>query len=116
MMMHPNRESWLLDATKQLTDGLFKHHAESVPPVRISVGFSIGGKARKAIGSCWDPKAADDGISQIYISPVLNDSIQVLETLVHELIHAILPNDGHRAPFKRIALKVGLTGKMTATV
>jgi hypothetical protein len=40
----------------------------------------------------------------------------VLATLVHEVVHAVDRNEnGHGAPFKKIATKVGLVGKMTAT-
>jgi hypothetical protein len=40
----------------------------------------------------------------------------VLATLVHEVVHAVVGNEaGHGATFKRAALKVGLTGKMTST-
>ena len=49
--------------------------------------------------------------------PNQDDSLRVLDVLVHELIHAIDDcQSGHGAPFRRIALAVGLTGKMTATV
>jgi hypothetical protein len=47
---------------------------------------------------------------------VLSDAVRVLDVLAHELIHAIEPTAGHGAAFKRIALGIGLTGKMTATV
>lgn len=114
--MHPNREAWLVAATEQLRDGLFKRNGEVVPPVKVSIGFPGGGSARKRIGECWNGKAASDRIPQVFISPVLAEPVRVLDVLVHELIHAIVPDAGHKAPFKRIAVKVGLTGKMTATV
>lgn len=111
------REAWLLQATDQLRSGLFKRNGETVPPVKVSVGWpGGGGNNRKAIGQHWHPRAAADGMSQVFISPVLVDPVPVLETLVHELVHAIVPDAGHKKPFKRIALAVGLTGKMTATV
>lgn len=41
----------------------------------------------------------------------------MLATLLHEIIHAICgPEVGHKGAFKRIALAVGLEGKMTAAV
>ena len=40
----------------------------------------------------------------------------MLATLTHELVHAVDDcQNGHKAPFKRIATSVGLEGKMTAT-
>jgi len=56
------------------------------------------------------------GRPEVLLSPVIADPIEVVHVLVHELIHAALPDAGHRAPFKRAATKVRLTGKLTTTV
>lgn len=109
------REQWLECATAMMAEGMFKRAGEVLPRVRVSVGFPGGGSARKRIGECWNPRAAADGISQVFISPTLSEGTRVLDVLAHELIHAIVPDAGHKAPFKRIALAIGLTGKMTAT-
>src|SRR5262249_40594880 len=54
---------------------------------------------------------------EIFISPTLADPMRVVGVLAHELIHAIVGGEvGHRGPFKRLALAIGLTGKMSATV
>jgi hypothetical protein len=110
------REAWLELATVKLREGLFKRVGETVPVVRVSVGFPGGGSARKRIGEYWHARATTDQVPQVFISPVLSDAVQVLDVLVHELVHAVTPGDGHKAQFKRVALAVGLTGKMTATV
>jgi hypothetical protein len=104
------REQYLLAAIEQIRP-VFKQNSETIPPVKVSVGFPGGGSARKRIGEHWHPKATADGISQIFISPVLADPIQALDTLVHELVHACRPDAGHKAPFKRLGESVGLTGK-----
>ena len=46
---------------------------------------------------------------------MLADSLEVGAVLVHKLIHAAHPDAGHRGAFKRAALALGLTGRMTAT-
>jgi hypothetical protein len=115
-MSYQTREQWLEAATDKLRAGLFAEVGETVPVIRSSVGFPGGGSARKRIGEYWHPKACEDAIPQVFISPVLSDAIQVLDTHVHELVHAVTPGKGHGAEFKRVALKLGLTGKMTATV
>lgn len=47
----------------------------------------------------------------------LTQSARIVDVLAHELAHAIVGVEaGHKAPFKRAAVAVGLTGKMTATV
>lgn len=114
---HLTREQWLTEAVKSITEGvLFKH---TVPETRVSVGWPGGrGPKRNTIGQCWPGDAANDNVSQIFISPVLEDPIEVLETLAHEVIHAIIQKtgrSGHGADFGAIAREIGLEGKLTAT-
>lgn len=48
---------------------------------------------------------------------MLTEPLTILATLVHELVHtAVGTRVRHRAPFRRLALAVGLRGRMTATV
>jgi hypothetical protein len=50
------------------------------------------------------------------ISPELDESNRVLDVVCHELIHAIDGNEnGHKGPFRTMALAIGLEGKMTST-
>lgn len=113
---HATREAWLIAAVKSLTPILTATGA-AVPPVRVSVGFP-GGRGRKnaVIGQCWAAEASSDGIAQVFISPTIVDGVQVLSTLLHELIHAVDGNhSGHRGAFAQIARAVGLQAPMTAT-
>ncbi len=111
------RERWLLDATEKLRQGVFREQGHDVPEVLVSVGFPSRGATsakRRRIGECWCQKASD-GRNQIYIHPEL-DGPTALAVLVHELVHAVDDcKHGHKAPFKRIAVSVGLEGKMTET-
>ena len=116
--IHDTREAWLNAAVTKLKEGIFGEKYP-VPAVRVSVGWP-GGRGPKAntIGQCWPGDAASDKVGQIFISPVLADPVAVLETLVHEMVHAINHANGetgHRGPFKSIATEVGLEGKMTST-
>jgi hypothetical protein len=115
-MKHPNRETWLLAATENLRSGLFKEQGAVIPDVRVSIGFPGGGSARKRIGEYWLSCSCTDSVPQIFISPVLDSPIRALDTLVHELVHAVHPESGHKGPFRKLALAVGLTGKMKSTV
>src|SRR5262249_36715988 len=56
-----------------------------------------------------------DGTREVFISPTLADPVDVAHVVEHELIHAA-GFMGHGADFKRVAVAIGLTGKMTATV
>lgn len=111
------REQWL-NLAKDEIQALFRAQGHDYPGggIRVSCGFAGGGKAHKAIGECWPPCRSKDGVTEIFISPVLDDAVRVCGVLVHELVHAVDGCvHGHKAAFKRIATAVGLEGKMTAT-
>jgi len=109
------REQYLVQAASELH--VITHH----PEVKVSVGFPKGSRGKStahAIGQC--AKGVEkDGVHHIFISPVLDEATTptgVLATLVHELVHASVGLEaGHKTPFKRLAEKCGLEGKMTAT-
>lgn len=112
------REEWLIQAVAMLSK-IFEAQGFKVPPVRISVGWP-GAKSRKGlrqtIGQCWNSASAKDGVQQIFVSPLLDNPTDILAVIMHELVHAV---DGcknaHKAPFKRIAVLVGMVGKMTTS-
>lgn len=114
---HDTREGWLVAAIEKLAP-LFVEVGVELPAVRVSVGWPGGrGKKGNVIGQCWSPAASADGVSQLFISPVLDDASRVLDVLAHELVHAAdRCENGHRAPFAKIAKGIGLEGAMTATV
>lgn len=116
--IHSTREAWLSAAVETISEEIFSPKF-TVPPVRVSVGWPGGrGPKQNTIGQCWPGDAASDSVGQIFISPVLAEPVKVLETLVHEMVHAINHANGetgHRGPFKSIAVAVGLEGKMTST-
>jgi len=114
------RESWLL-ACIELLKPDFQAIGANVPEkLRASCGWpSKSGLAKKKrrIGEAWSAKCSGDETFEIFISPVLKDGRPVLATLVHEIVHcAVGVEAGHKGPFKRIALAIGLEGKMTETV
>lgn len=116
-MTHEFREAWLNDAVGRLANTIFAAEEIEVPPVRISVGFP-GGRNKKSttIGQCWNSKAAEDKVHQIFIHPSLKDPVEILATIVHELIHAVDDCEhGHKGPFTKMIRAVGLEGKPTAT-
>lgn len=111
------REQWLGSALAMVRHHLHMHADALVPDAtRVSCGFP-GGASRKAIGQCWSQENSADGSVEIFVSPTIADPVAVLAILVHEAIHAAVGIEhGHKAPFKRVAVLAGLTGKMTATV
>lgn len=92
---------------------LFAAKGHVVPPVKVSIGFTSGGLRSNHIGQCWSTRLADDALNHIFIVPSLGDPVEVLDVLVHELVHAV--DDclhHHGKEFKKIAKSVGLEGAM----
>ncbi|GCE18632.1 SprT-like domain-containing protein [Dictyobacter kobayashii] len=112
------REWWLYEAAKFLL-ALMEEAGEPTVPVRVSCGWpSRGGlgQGKHVIGQCFAQEVCADGVSQIFISPRISDSIQVLGTLLHEIIHAAVGCQyGHKKQFSQPAKRLGLVGPPTAT-
>lgn len=113
------REYWLRRATAFLVAHMVRCGLCAVT-VRVSCGWpSRGGmgQGKVVIGQCFPPTLCKDGVPQIFVSPRIADSMQVLGTLLHELVHASVGCQyGHRKEFSQAAKKVGLEGPPTATV
>jgi hypothetical protein len=105
------REEWLQIAVEKVTP-IFNEKGYQVPMVKVSCGFASTGKD-KHIGQCWSSYTSEAKVNEIFISPGLDDAVNVLDTLIHELVHAVDDcKHGHGKEFKKIALSVGLEGKM----
>jgi hypothetical protein len=106
------REAWLLNAVEHLKP-VFERAGYYLPQVRVSVGFPSTGARSRHIGQCWSASASADQTNQIFIAPQQSDPVEVLDTLAHELVHAVDDcKNGHGEKFKEIALAVGLKGPM----
>ena len=111
-MSEINREQWLMRAVDHLVP-IFERSGYAVPVVKVSVGFPSTGAKGRHLGQCWSTKSAVDGVNQIFIAPHLQTPFDFLDTLVHELVHAVDDcQSGHGENFKKIALDVGLKGPM----
>ncbi len=118
--LHPTREAWLTAAYRGLEPVFVRVERPILSPVRLSVGFpSSGGltQARRRVGECWGIEASSSGICEILVSPLLDDPLEVLATVAHELGHAVLGTKiGHKRPFADLMIAIGLEGKASATV
>lgn len=107
------REEWLEAAVTRLKEQLFDPREYSLPPiVRVSVGLCPG----KAIGMCADPESAEDGSTHLFIDPRLTKPVEILATLLHEMVHASVGVEcKHKGKFVEVIRELGLEGKPTAT-
>lgn len=101
------REDWLNRAITHLRP-MFDDCEVTLPEqIQASLGFP---KVSKHLGECWMPHAHEDEVTtSVIISPVVKTSVEVLDILCHELVHAALPKAGHRKPFTQACDRVGLT-------
>jgi len=116
-----DREQWLTEAAHMILDELITPALPSgfeIPhPFRVSVGYPPRSTARsKTIAVCIKAEASADLHNEIFITPSIDDSVRVLDCLTHELLH-YTDNcaSGHQNHFARMARRVGLEGKLTAT-
>ena len=120
MKTKKTREQWLNECAKLIKSEVFKPAGFNLllGKVKISCGFPSKGGTRssqKTIGQCFNNKI--NGFNEIFINPSEANGVRVLDVLVHELVHAHDNcKSGHKAPFRKIAVAVGLEGRMTATV
>jgi hypothetical protein len=113
-----SREEWLNVVLHKHIAKLLKVKAGVVLPAdaKVSVGFPGGGSARKRIGECWPRSRSSIKVNEIFINPSITAPTLMIDVLVHEAIHAVDDcKNGHKAPFRRMALAVGLEGKMKST-
>lgn len=114
-----NREAWLQRAVILFRDE-FEARDWELGDVYVSCGWpSSGGTSteRRVLGECWASRDATDGTNHIFVNPTLDNSAEVLAVLLHELCHVVDDCEHKHGPaFRRIAVSMGLTGKMTATV
>ena len=108
------REEWLDAAIERLRPRF--EGTGATPRDKLAAIVSWPYKSRKAIGQCFHGAGwTDCGTTYVTVSPILGDDpARVLDILLHELVHAC-GIGGHGKDFKKVALKVGLTGKMKAT-
>jgi hypothetical protein len=105
-----NRETWLQMAVQSL-EPIFSAVGYGIPPLKVSCGFAASSSPRTTLGQCWPRQRSADMVNEIFISPKIDDPVEVLDTLVHEICHAIDDcQSGHGADFQGIAAVVGLEG------
>lgn len=120
-----NREAWLNHMTEQYIRPMFTAKGYTIPDgIKFACSFSTKGafkrkgQKRFVAGQCISNRDAEGNHRnyEIVIVPNESNSIEVLDTLIHELCHATVGNsEGHNMVFTNCAYAVGLEGKPTST-
>jgi len=110
------REAWLMTAIEHFRPWFEEKCGISLPEtVKISTGWSKNARAG-AIGWTWISSVAEDKVNNVFISPQISDSVEVLAVTLHELIHVADDcQHGHTGAFKGMWQKLGFTGKPTCS-
>lgn len=119
--MIKNREQWLTEICLAL-EPLFaaKGYGLKSKPYRITCGWPCRfatSITQRRVGECHSIESSAGGVSEIFISPAIADSLEVAGVVCHELIHVAVGNKaGHKGPFKAAMKYIGLGGKPTCAM
>jgi hypothetical protein len=114
------REQWLNECAIELVPLIVDASGKEMGNFRISCGYPSRNALslkRRVVGQCFNSVVSVSGYHELFISPLLDDDMDVAGTIAHELVHANVGTEhGHRKPFIRVVRAIGLDGKPTATV
>ena len=116
--LRQTREAWLEAAIDTFRPRFVEIGYPLPDRIHISIGFGYGAKRENStiLGQCWKRAASADDVNHIFVGPEEADTMEILVTVLHELIHAALDcADGHRGRFAEAATRLGFTGPMTLT-
>ena len=115
------REEWLNQAKDGMIETLFKQagveDTAQETKIRVTCAPTSYRANSKILGWCFSDKNSGDGHHELIISSKIDDGSRAMDVLAHEITHAVVGLEaGHGPKFRSLAIKIGLEGKMTATV
>lgn len=116
--MFQYREQWLAAAFDEFRP-LFEERGYRLPEaLKVSCGWPVGCRgSTKVRGQCFAPSASKSGATEIFISPVEDNPVEVLGVALHQGVHAAIGNDkGHGPVFQAACKRLGLEGKATSAM
>jgi hypothetical protein len=111
---YADREAWLQAAINALRPKFAEAGHPLADVIRVSCGFglSLRGENASILGQSFRPETTSDKVTNVFVSPLVDNAVQALGILVHELVHCADYNDqgegGHDKAFAEIGAKVGL--------
>jgi len=102
-----DRQAWLMKAIDILRHD-FRRIGETVPEeISVFPNWPIDNYLRDYLGVCIQYRLSSR--YEVYIIPLIDNGLRVLEVLVHELVHCVVGGrDGHGKQFQRVAMAIGL--------
>ncbi len=111
-----NRETWLNELAALMAPR-FEELGKPIPKFRVAVGWTSSGKVSNVGGECWHSSNSADGVFEILIAPIIDDSMHVAEILAHELCHAAAGfKHGHKGDFAKLMADLGMVRPFTQSI
>tara|TARA_R110000764_G_scaffold102665_1_gene188239 strand:- start:178 stop:810 length:633 start_codon:yes stop_codon:yes gene_type:complete len=107
------REQWLNIAAQLMIDEIVSPVIRiETPLIRYSLTAPKTAQKKGVIlGECWNREASTDNHNEIFITANMDNSLRILDVLLHEIIHAYDNNlSGHKKGFIDMCKLVGLKG------
>lgn len=118
-MVINSREEWLTLASSLILDEIIRPRIEVRESLDVRVGMGFIPDTRttgKTEGACLPSFRSEAGFNELYISPLINDSLRCLEILAHELCHAVDDcKSNHGGLFAKAAHAIGLLRPLNET-
>ena len=108
-----DREAWLTEAASIILDGIIAPHLGDAPApsIRLSLGFPKHTRGRKVIAQAFPRAVSSAGLSEVFVSPEIDDPAVILPVLTAALISASLDcqhDYRHKGRFAELAQACGL--------
>ena len=104
------REAWLTEIARQM-EPFFR--GWQLGPYRVTCGWPSHnglGKKKRVVGQCFAGSNSESGHHELFISPLLDNPLEVAGTLAHEMAHVAAGVEaGHTGTFVKVCKGVGLT-------
>jgi hypothetical protein len=104
------REEWLTQLS-QMVLPVFK--SWNMAPFRVTCGWPCKGgiaRRRKVVGECHALESSKGGVHEIFISPALDQPLEVAGTVCHEMAHVAAGiKAGHGQGYRKVCKSVDLT-------
>jgi hypothetical protein len=117
-LIYDTREAWLTAAVNAIRPR-FEALGHEVPAFRVSVGFPKGVASEVAgviYGVTYNRHYVADGAYEVFISPEDADTVNMILTVWHEMIHVTAGLDcGHKGEFVTLARAFGMMSPYTET-
>lgn len=111
-----NRETWLNELALKMAPR-FEELGHPLPKFRVAVGWTSAGKTSRVGGECWHSSNSADGVFEILVAPIIDDSMEVAAILAHELNHAAVGfKHKHKGEFAVMMGKLGMKRPYTSSV